>query len=139
MKKDMFYYADPLIFERAKELRNHLTNAEMKLWGYLRSKPFGYKFRRQHPIGSFIVDFYCHALKLAIEVDGSIHEHEDVKQADEERQRLIEMEGIQVIRFTNAAIANLYEEVISSINIILTKERFINSPFRGLEGGSCTQ
>jgi cyclase len=54
MKRKMFYEADPLLFERAKYLKNHLTNAEMKLWGYLRTRPMGYKFRRQHPVGIYI-------------------------------------------------------------------------------------
>lgn len=95
----MFYEANPLLFERAKYLRNHLTDAEMKLWGYLRTRPMGYKFRRQHPIGIYIVDFYCHALKLVIEAD-----------------------GLQVIRFTNNEILKNTEHVIEQINIILTEK-----------------
>jgi len=69
----MFYGASPLIFERAKQLRNQVTHAEMIIWNYLRGNQCGYKFRRQHPVGNFILDFYCHQLKLAIEIDGSIH------------------------------------------------------------------
>lgn len=95
----MFYEANPLLFERAKYLRNHLTDAEMKLWGYLRMRPMGYKFRRQHPIGIYIVDFYCHALKLVIEAD-----------------------GLQVIRFTNNEILKNTEHVTEQINIILTEK-----------------
>lgn len=120
----MFYKADPLLFERAKYLRNHLTNAEMKLWGYLRSKPMGYKFRRQHPIGIYIVDFYCHSLKLVIEADGSIHNKQEVKEADHERQVSLEKDGLQVIRFTNNDILNNTEHVIEQINIILTGFQF---------------
>ena len=121
---NMFYKADPLLFERAKYLRNHLTNAEMKLWGYLRSKPMGYKFRRQHPIGIYIVDFYCHSLKLVIEADGSIHNKQEVKEADHERQVSLEKDGLQVIRFTNNDILNNTEHVIEQINIILTGFQF---------------
>ena len=125
MKKNMFYQADPLLFERAKYLRNHLTNAEMKLWGYLRARPMGYKFRRQHPIGIYIVDFYCHACKLVIEADGSIHNKQDVKEADHERQVSLENDGLQVIRFTNNDILNNTEHVIEQINIILTEFQFL--------------
>jgi cyclase len=79
MKQTMFLGADRLIFENAKELRKNLTHSELLLWGYLKQKPFGYKFRRQHPLGIYIADFYCHALKLVIEVDGSIHHLDEVK------------------------------------------------------------
>ena len=70
----MFQKANPLIFANAKQLRNNLTDAEVILWEYLRTKPFGYKFRRQHPIQQFIADFYCHSLQLIIEADGEIHQ-----------------------------------------------------------------
>ncbi|MES2328376.1 MAG: endonuclease domain-containing protein [Bacteroidota bacterium] len=120
MKKNMFYQADPLLFARAKHLRNHLTNAEMKLWGYLRTRPMGYKFRRQHPIGIYIVDFYCHALRLVIEADGGIHNRQDVKKSDHERQLSLEKDGLLVVRFTNDAIFNNTELVIEKITILLT-------------------
>lgn len=116
----MFYDANPLLFDRAKYLRNHLTDAEMKLWGYLRTNPMGYKFRRQHPIGIYIADFYCHALKLVIEADGSIHNQEEVQQTDIERQELLEATGLKVIRFTNYDILKNIEYVIEQINIMLT-------------------
>jgi imidazole glycerol-phosphate synthase subunit HisF len=115
----MFYKAGPLIFANAKELRNNPTHAEMLLWGYLKTKPLGYKFRRQHPIGIYIADFYCHKLKLVIEVDGSIHSQQEVKEHDEERQRIIEEEGIKVIRFTNRQIECGLEDVIKLIHPLL--------------------
>jgi cyclase len=121
MKKDMFFYSGPLIFQRAKQLRYNLTDAEMRLWGYLRSKPFGDKFRRQHPLGNYLVDFYCDALGLVIEVDDSIDDHEEAKAADRERQIFIEMEHIRVVRFTNYQVSNQYEETIASINGILVE------------------
>ncbi|MBO9682401.1 MAG: DUF559 domain-containing protein [Flavisolibacter sp.] len=62
------------------------------LWNYLRTKPFGFKFRRQHPFSIYILDFYCHQLKLVIEVDGSIHNVAEVKQNDEIRQQQLEKE-----------------------------------------------
>jgi cyclase len=119
MEKKMFYKANPLIFKRAKELRNNITPAEMVLWNYLRTKPLGYKFRRQHPLGIYIADFFCYKLKLVIEVDGSIHNNEIVKQNDKERQKLIESEGIRVIRFTNSEITKQLEMVIEKIKTLL--------------------
>ena len=59
------------MYQRARELRNNSTHAEIILWGYLKAKPLGYKFRRQHPYAIYILDFYCHSLKLCIEVDGN--------------------------------------------------------------------
>lgn len=115
----MFYKASPLIFANAKELRNNPTHAEMLLWNYLRTKPNGYKFRRQHPIGIFIADFYCHRLKLVIEVDGSIHDLKETKDHDAERQKIIEEEGMKVVRFTNRQIEHGLEEVIKRIHPLL--------------------
>ncbi len=122
MKRKMFFDADPLLFERAKYLRNHLTDAEMKLWGFLRTNPIGYKFRRQHPIGIYIVDFYCHTIKLVIEADGNIHDQPDVQQSDKERQQSLESDGLQVIRFSNDDILKRTEFVIEQINnMLITK------------------
>ena len=122
MRRKMFYEANPLLFERAKYLRNHLTNTEMTLWGYLRTHPMGYKFRHQHPIGIYIVDFYCHACKLVIEADGNIHDLVSVRQADQERQRSLEADGLHVMRFTNTEILKNKEKVIEKINILLTEK-----------------
>ncbi len=116
MKKKMFFGASNLIFENAKVLRKNMTDAENILWGYLKAKPNGFKFRRQHPLGIYIADFYCHKLKLVIEIDGSIHDNEDVKQNDEIRQKLIEEDGLTVIRFTNVQILNGIENVLKAIN-----------------------
>jgi cyclase len=112
MEDNMFLGASRFIFENAKSLRKNMTDAEKILWGYLKAKPNGYKFRRQHPLGIYIADFYCHKLKLVIEINGSIHNNEDVKQNDAIRQKLIEEDGLTVIRFRN-------EEVINNIPNIL--------------------
>jgi len=117
----MFYSASPIIFQRAKELRNQLTDAERILWMHLRTKPKGYKFRRQHPAGNYILDFYCHALKLAIEADGGIHNEEKVQEADRKRQKDLESEGIYVIRFTNKEIMVNMESVVERINVAIDK------------------
>jgi len=71
---DMFYGATASIFENAKRLRKNLTNAERIIWLELSGRKMkGLKFRSQHPIAGFIVDFYCHRAKLVIEIDGEIH------------------------------------------------------------------
>jgi very-short-patch-repair endonuclease len=70
----MDYWRKKELVKRARELRSNMTKAEIILWSRLRSKKVeGYKFRRQEPIFDYIVDFYCHELKLIIEVDGEIH------------------------------------------------------------------
>ena len=82
--------------QRRKSLRNNPTKAEAFLWGYLKgSKLDGRKFRRQAGIKSFIVDFYCPAEKLVVELDGDYHFDEEVKRYDKERTKKIENEGIR--------------------------------------------
>jgi cyclase len=123
MKKQMFLGASNLVFENARALRNNPTHAENVIWQYLRQKPFGHKFRRQHPIGIYIADFYCHSLKLIVEIDGNIHETIEVAQRDAERQRHLESEGISFLRFTNKQVEKKMEEVSSKIeNYILSSQ-----------------
>jgi len=121
MKKKMFYGASNLLFERAKELRGNMTEAELVLWEYLRQHPLGYKFRRQHPLGIYVVDFYCHKLKLVIEVDGSVHGEREVRDADVERQRQLELEGLKVVRFTNEEVQKTSEFVIEKIKLLINE------------------
>jgi len=97
----MFGGATNLLFARASELRRQQTFAEDILWQYLKTKPRSFKFRRQHVYGIYILDFYCHKLSLVIEVDGSIHNKEDVKKNDEVRQKHLEENNLTVLRFTN--------------------------------------
>lgn len=115
MATSMHNGASKLIFERAKELRLNATEAERILWEYLKAKPKGFHFRRQHPYGNYIFDFYCHKLKLVIEVDGSIHNRKDIKVSDQFRQRFIESDKICVLRFTNNEITSDLNRVISVI------------------------
>ncbi len=84
-----------------------------------KNKTKGLKFRRQHPVRNYILDFYCHQLKLAIEADGSIHDKEESKITDLERQNYIESMGIVVIRFTNDEIQRHMESVIEKINLTI--------------------
>ena len=111
----MFYGASNRIFERAKYLRNQVTPSEMIFWGMLKTSFPSYRFRRQHPLSDYIVDFYCHKLKLVIELDGSIHKLEDVVKNDKERQAAIESLELKVIRFTNEDIKLRVEWCIETI------------------------
>lgn len=121
MESKMHGGAQKPLFQRARELRNKSTRAEEVLWEYLKTKPFGIKFRRQHPYSVFILDFYCHSLKLVIEADGSIHNLEEVKKNDIERQKLLEQDGLKVIRFSNEEILNSLEKVKDGINFTVQK------------------
>ena len=111
------------IFQLARKHRDNATHSETILWGYLRTKPLGIKFRRQHPYSVFILDFYCHSLKLVIEVDGSIHNDPAVKLYDERRQSELEKNGLTVIRFTNEQVNNHLEQVQKVIENIIIKRK----------------
>ena len=121
MKRKMFFGASKLLFEKAKELRGNMTDSEVVLWEYLKQHPLGYKFRRQHPLGIYIVDFYCHKLKLVIEVDGSIHNFEAIKEIDTLRQKQLKMDGLIVIRFTNKEVLKTKEVVIEKIKLLINE------------------
>jgi len=103
-------------FGLAVDLRNHMTEAELLFWEHLKNKQFkGFKFRRQHPIHKFIVDFYCHKLKLIIEIDGGYHKTRAQREADLERSKLLEFQGLQEIRFTNEDVFNNIDEVLKKL------------------------
>ncbi|MDH3944340.1 MAG: DUF559 domain-containing protein [Anaerolineae bacterium] len=100
--------------ERARQLRENPTPVEVKLWKRLKGRGLGeYKFRRQHPIGRFIVDFYCHRAKLIVELDGGVHRGQ--QEYDEERSLWFERHGLKVIRFLNALVETEMESVLKAI------------------------
>lgn len=115
----MFYNAKPPIFEKAKLLRDNMTNSEKMLWEHLKGKKMmNLRFRPQHPIDRFIADFYCHPLKMVIEVDGGIHKSRDQKEYDINREAELNSWGIKVVRFTNEEIQHNIVLVISEIERI---------------------
>ena len=122
-KSNMHGGAAKLLYQKARELRNNSTNAEQILWGYLKTKPPGFKFRRQHPYSIYILDFYCHSLKLVIEVDGSIHTIKEVMENDAVRQELLEKDGLKVVRFSNEEIFTASEKVIKRIEDLIIKRK----------------
>jgi cyclase len=84
----MFEKTNNLVFELAKELRRNMTDAEKLLWNHLKPGISGLKFRRQHPVRFYIADFYCHKIKLVIEVDGEIHNKKEIKEKDIQRKKI---------------------------------------------------
>ncbi len=105
---------NPLLVERAKQLRKNMTTAEKKLWNeYLKNLEF--RFLKQRPIDNFIGDFYCSALKLVIEIDGDSHFTTEAKEYDEARTKVLEGYGLKVIRFTNDEVLNNLEGVCQQI------------------------
>ncbi|MEP6616640.1 MAG: endonuclease domain-containing protein [Ginsengibacter sp.] len=115
-KGGMFEGANHLIFEFAKQLRKEMTESEKILWVHLKSGIKNCKFRRQHPIGNYIADFFCYKLKLIIEVDGSIHDLEEVKINDDEKEKYLIGLGYKILRFTNKQVYNDLEFILNEIN-----------------------
>ncbi len=111
----MFYGAPPHLFEKAKQLRQNMTESEQLLWNELRNNKLGLRFKAQHPIKNFIADFYCHKAKLALEVDGSIHQLEENKEYDIGRTFELEQLNIRVVRFTNQEVKTDIKKVMESI------------------------
>jgi len=105
---------------RRKQLRNNPTEAERKLWQYLKGKQVaGVKFRRQYSIDAYIIDFYAPSLKLAIEIDGHSHFTSRGIEHDENRTKYIDGFGIRILRFTNDDVYENIEGVISRINGVI--------------------
>jgi len=120
IEKDMFFGAKAEIFNLALRMRKNPTEAEKAMWEILRKfRKSGYPFRRQHPIEFYIADFYCHKLRLVIEVDGEIHSERDIQIHDEGRTGEMERFGIRVIRFTNDQILNNSASVLEQIRKVL--------------------
>ena len=85
---------------KARELRKAMSKPKIMLWQQLRKKPLGIKFRRQHPIGPYILDFYCPSAKLGIEVDGIANDMGDCPERDERRDWALSQEGVEMIRIS---------------------------------------
>ena len=107
----------------AKDLRKDQTDAEVFMWYLLRERRFcGFKFRRQYPLGGYILDFYCPAVKLAIELDGGGHNADEQRCYDRERTRILEGTGIRVVRFWNHDVLNEIESVLETIYTELLRD-----------------
>ena len=111
-----------------------MTRAEIILWSRIREKKInGYKFRRQQIIFDYIVDFYCHDLKLIIEVDGEMHSLPENKKHDSKRDNILKINGYNIIRLSNVEVET---EINSAINKIISYISENLSPFKGDQRGS---
>lgn len=130
-KKDRIHNRS-LLKQRRKELRNAATPAEIKLWALLqRSALDGHKFRRQHSVGRYILDFYCPAERLAIELDGDTHFTDEAIQYDRERTDFLNTLNIRVLRFLNTDVFNNPDSVCERILEEIRRPSLLS--FRGEE------
>ncbi len=119
MKRNKLIYYNPELKQKARRLRNESTFSEILLWLKIKGKTFGYEFHRQVPIDEYIVDFYCHELHLAIEVDGSSHDNK--YEYDLKRQRKLESLGVKFIRFTVLDVKRRMNDVLRALEIQISE------------------
>ncbi|HET9810833.1 MAG TPA: endonuclease domain-containing protein [Sphingomicrobium sp.] len=103
------------ILMRARQLRRTPTYTETLLWRVLRDRPGGFKFRRQHPIGRYIADFYCPSTKLVIEIDGESHRMGDRPQRDARRDEWMRAQSLRILRLDAGDVVNDLESVVRAI------------------------
>lgn len=105
-----------------KNLRNNLTKPEVVLWSYLKGRQFnGYKFRRQHGIGRYVVDFFCPRLRLAIELDGGQHRDESSIEYDKERDAWLASLGIEILRIGNDELFSNRDGVFDKLEDVMKR------------------
>lgn len=106
----------PILQDRRRALRKNQTQAETIIWQRVRSRRLGgYRFTRQYSVGPYILDFYCAAKKLAVEIDGAPHVHSEGKSYDRERTAFLEGFGIKTIRFQNDEVLSDAQKVLACI------------------------
>ena len=119
-KPGMHYDADPGTFRNAYRLRQRETEAEQVLWERLRRKQvLGLKFRRQHPVSKYVLDFYCHRARLGLEIDGEYHDTTAQQLYDKLRTEALEALEIKVIRFANKGVLEDTDAVVAEIERVL--------------------
>jgi very-short-patch-repair endonuclease len=107
--------------DSARRLRQNQTSCEEVLWAFLRNRRLiGSKFRRQHPIGRYIADFYCHEHRLVVELEGSVHHRAEQMQYDDVRKTIMQQQGLKVLTFSNQEVFLDVESVLSRILAALT-------------------
>jgi very-short-patch-repair endonuclease len=111
MKNNIIPY-NPKLKDLARKLRKQGILSEVVFWKKVKNKAFGVEFHRQVPIDDFIVDFYCHELMLAGEIDGNSHEFTEIQVNDIERQGRLENLGVKFLRFTNSDVLLKMNDVI---------------------------
>lgn len=119
-------------FAFAKGLRREMTETETILWQKLKGKQLDdLKFRRQHPFGRFVLDFYCHSIKLCVEIDGGVHTERMNVEYDAVRTEMLNDNGIAEIRFTNEDVTQnieiVLQKIIKKVNELKSKEEKQNN------------
>jgi very-short-patch-repair endonuclease len=117
-----------------------MSRPEARLWQFLRTRPAGLKFRRQHPVGPYVIDFYCPQARLAIEVDGAAHEMGDNQERDERRDLWLKGRGLRILRIP---AEHLYGDIEPAVRLILaecadgpsTALRAVPLPIAARQGG----
>ena len=118
----MRHFNKPEMKETRRYLRRKQTYCEKLIWMYLRNRRFlGCKFRRQYSVDSFVIDFYCPELKLAIEIDGEIHELDEQMIKDKTRQEYLESYGIHFLRIRNDALLGHPDREFKRIEDVIKK------------------
>ena len=121
MGKERIYNSSDNVAKR-KNLRNYPTDAEIVLWSRLQRRQLqGKKFRRQHGVGPYIVDFYCPECRVIVELDGAGHFTDEAIKKDAERTEFLEGLGLRVIRFQNYKVLRNLQEVLETIAVALQK------------------
>ena len=116
-----FLRNDPALKQRRRELRHNQTEAEKTIWAHLRNKQFyGMKFFRQYSIGSYILDFYCPSIKLAVELDGGQHNQSENQGYEAVLTKYLKAQGIEVMRFWNHEVLLDIEGVLSGLGLKVT-------------------
>ncbi|GAA4458843.1 endonuclease domain-containing protein [Nibrella saemangeumensis] len=127
----MKIHYNPKLKELARQLRNNATKSEIRLWQHLkRDQLMGYDFHRQKPIDQFIADFYCHRLRLVIELDGYSHQFAEVAERDMRKEQRLQELGLTVLRFTD------YEVLHRTVAVLGVIENFILDFEEGRGSGS---
>ena len=98
--------------KRARKLRSEMSLPEVMLWSELRNRPGGFKFRRQHPAGEYVLDFYCAKVKLAIEIDGRVHDSASAALRDANRSAFLKARGVATTRIPARAVLEDVEPVV---------------------------
>lgn len=106
------------VLVRARELRRSPTLPEGLLWQFLRKRPEGLKFRRQHPIGPYVLDFYCPAVRLVVEVDGDSHNMGDRPERDARRDAWLRGQGLRVLRLDAGDVMRDVESAVTAILVV---------------------
>ena len=101
--------------EKARQLRREMSPPEVKLWQYLRKRPDGFKFRHQHPIGPYSLDFFCASVRLAIEVDGVAHDMGDNPRRDACRDAWLMDQDVETLRINAEDVFREFEAVVRLI------------------------